>query len=190
MANTPFKLIFHDETIGIDFSIPSEVITEIEFHNVHFVTYPTLPQHITKLTFERCQFPGEDPVQFHEGLHTLRLGLQPAFAMVFPSSLHSLSIRKMRFPTFPALPENLKELRLIRVGSPVPVEFPGSLLKLTIIECYWRTLPPFPSQLQVLLLDELVLDTLPPIPPSVLHYQECEVDVLDRSNNNNESSTG
>jgi hypothetical protein len=213
------RFILRNEIIGIDFSIPSETITEIEFYNVQFISYPTFPQHITSLIFEQCQFQCEDPIQFHEGLHSLRqfqqamlvgtgyysvqmpnhvngdgeavhslhrflnrtgLGLQPPFRMHLPASLHSLFIRKMRFPTFPTLPESLQVLRLLRVASPVLQSFPSSLLKLCIIECYWRILPPFPSQLQVLLLDEIELDTLPPIPPSVIHYQECEVCVRDR----------
>ena len=176
-------LIVRNETIGFDFSIPSEPITEIEFYNVQFTTYPVFPQHIAKLTFEQCHFPENDVVHFHEGLHTLRLGLQSAFLMHLPSSLHSLFIRKMQFSMFPALPDTLKELRMIRVGSPVPSKFPESLVKLCILECFWRTLPPFPTQLEVLLLDELDLDTLPPIPPSVIHYQECEIYVRDRSGN-------
>jgi len=178
----PFLLIVRGETIDSNFSI-SEEITEIEFYNVHFVHYPAFSQNILKLTFEQCQFPEDTPICFHEGLHTLRLGLQPAFSMQMPSSLFALFIRKMRFTTFPTLPDTLKELRLIRVGSPALTSFPACLLKLCILECFWSTLPPFPSQLQVLLLDELELETLPPIPPSVVHYQECEIYVRDRPGN-------
>jgi hypothetical protein len=183
MAANSSCLVLRDQIIDIDFSIPSETVTEIEFYNVQFIGYPTFSQQISKLTFEQCGFPEDFIVPFHEGLHTLRLGLQRPFRMDLPASLHTLHIRKMRFPTFPALPEGLKELRLTRVGGPLPPEFPDSLLKLTILECYWRTLPPFPSQLQFLLLDELELDTLPPIPPSVVSYREGEVVVRDRQGN-------
>jgi hypothetical protein len=174
------SFVVRDQIVDTDFSIPSETVTEIEFYNVQFTAYPPFSQQIQKLTFEQCGFPEGAVISFHEGLHTLRLGLQSPFLMQLPASLHALYIRKMRFPVFPTLPENVKEMRLIRVGSPPLVSFPSSLLRLSLIECYWRTLPPFPSQLQFLLLDEMEFDTLPPIPPSVVEYRECEIEVRDR----------
>lgn len=175
-------------------------VDELFLWNVRFPTFPAIPVTVRSLYMDSCTIADGSPMVLHEGLETLRIGLQTCLPTSFPSSLRALFLRKIRIETLPALPEGLQRANFLRLQTRTPVvlpaslevlsldectlsvfpAFPANLRKLMVRECYGRTLPSFPTNLQELFLSDLTLDYLPPIPATCVMYETLDVEAEQR----------
>jgi hypothetical protein len=202
------RLVIHDcsaETLTV-----SPEVETLVLWNVRFPTFPAIPDTVLSLQMDTCVIEDGSPMVLHEGLQALRIGHQTCLPLSFPSTLESLTLRKIRTETLPSLPEGLKKLSFLRVQTRSPIalpstletlvleecllssylSFPRRLRNLTITECYGRSLPNFPPNLQELSLCDLNLDYLPPIPASCVTFYEVDVEADQRGGRLEEEGAG
>ena len=167
--------------------------------NVRFPTFPDIPPTVRELQMDSCVVADGSPMVLHEGLLSLRIGFQSCLPTSFPSTLESLSLRKIRTETLPPLPVSLQRISFLRLQTRTPIVLPADLNSLTLEECSVSLFPSFPSNmryltitecdgsipnfpphLQELSLCDLRLDYLPPIPVSCVAFFEVDVEAEQR----------
>ena len=167
--------------------------------NVRFPTFPAIPLTVRELQMDSCVVADGSPMVLHEGLLSLRIGFQSCLPTSFPSTLESLSLRKIRTETLPPLPVSLQRISFLRLQTRTPIVLPADLNSLTLEECSVSLFPSFPSNmryltitecdgsipnfpphLQELSLCDLRLDYLPPIPVSCVAFFEVDVEAEQR----------
>lgn len=131
---------------------------------------PSLPQSSVNLCFYKTDIENKPPAPPQLGCVTVNASTWP-FA-TYAAAMSSLSLLNYAADIWPALSENLIQLRVDRAPNlPAPNAWPGSLAYLELEDLAWTELPDWPGALRNLKLKGLPVQVLPALPNSVESFE-------------------